>query len=116
MTPRSLLRLEGLVLFAAATGAYFARGGSLVLFVLVFLVPDLSMIGYAVDERWGSRVYNAGHTYLLPGLLLGAGLLLPASLAVSLALVWFAHVGGDRVLGYGLKYETGFGDTHLSRA
>jgi hypothetical protein len=30
-------------------------------------------------------------------------------------LIDLAHVGFDRMLGYGLKYGTGFGDTHLGR-
>ncbi|MFP5406506.1 MAG: DUF4260 family protein, partial [Gammaproteobacteria bacterium] len=29
----------------------------------------------------------------------------------TLALVWAAHIGADRALGYGLKYGSGFGDT-----
>ena len=33
----------------------------------------------------------------------------------ALALIWIAHIGLDRALGYGLKYATGFGDTHLGR-
>jgi hypothetical protein len=28
-------------------------------------------------------------------------------------LIWLAHIGADRGLGYGLKYATAFGDTHL---
>jgi hypothetical protein len=34
---------------------------------------------------------------------------------VQLGLIWLAHVGADRLLGYGLKYPTGFRDTHLQR-
>ncbi|MDU3890869.1 MAG: DUF4260 family protein [Serratia liquefaciens] len=29
------------------------------------------------------------------------------------ALIWGAHIGFDRALGYGLKYASGFADTHL---
>ena len=35
--------------------------------------------------------------------------------AVAVALIWLAHIGIDRALGYGLKYEAGFGFTHLGR-
>ena len=44
---------------------------------------------------------------------------LPASWAAKpryrfqIALIWAAHIGVDRVLGYGLKYPTAFRDTHL---
>jgi Domain of unknown function (DUF4260) len=30
-------------------------------------------------------------------------------------LLWAFHVAGDRVLGYGLKFASGFQDTHLGR-
>lgn len=75
--------------------------------------PDLSMVGYLKDERVGARAYNALHTYLLPALLGGAAWWTGAALAGQVALVWIAHIGFDRVLGFGLKLPTGFGDTHL---
>jgi len=34
---------------------------------------------------------------------------------LPIALIWFAHIGIDRALGYGLKYTSGFKDTHLGR-
>ena len=37
----------------------------------------------------------------------------PALLAV--ALIWVAHIGLDRALGYGLKYPSASGDTHPGR-
>jgi hypothetical protein len=47
---------------------------------------------------------------------LGAfGLLGGSSLALVVALVWFAHIGMDRLVGYGLKYPTESKDTHLGR-
>jgi hypothetical protein len=36
-------------------------------------------------------------------------------LAVQVAPIWLAHIGGDRLLGYGLKYLTAFKDTPLDR-
>jgi hypothetical protein len=32
-----------------------------------------------------------------------------------IAMIWLAHIGFDRALGYGLKYASGFGFTHLGR-
>ncbi len=55
------------------------------------------------------------HTYISPLVLGTVGVLADVSLAVLLALIWTAHIGFDRVLGYGLKYATAFGDTHLGR-
>jgi hypothetical protein len=36
-------------------------------------------------------------------------------LILSIAMIWLAHIGFDRALGYGLKYAGGFGFTHLER-
>ena len=34
-------------------------------------------------------------------------------LAAAAGLVWLAHIGMDRLLGYGLKYDDHFQHTHL---
>lgn len=115
MNPDRLLRLEGLTVFAAATGAFVVLGGPLWLYLVVALAPDLGMLGYLAGPRVGSYSYNALHVYAGPALLGGLGLWTGVDVAVLVALVWAAHVGVDRSLGYGLKYPTGFGDTHLGR-
>jgi hypothetical protein len=43
------------------------------------------------------------------------GILTESPAATSVALVWFAHIGLDRMLGYGLKHPSGFRETHLGR-
>jgi hypothetical protein len=111
--PPALLRLEGAVLLLLSVVLYGLNGASWLLFVLLFLVPDLSMLGYLSGPRTGAVIYNLFHTYVLPGLLAALGLSMRSPLLVSLALVWFAHIGFDRMVGFGLKYPTGFFDTHL---
>lgn len=113
MNVNRMLRLEGLVLLAGALAAYALLGGSWIAFVVLLFVPDVSMIGYLVDARFGAWAYNVAHTYLLPTVLLAAGYALGAPLAVQIGLIWLAHIGLDRTLGYGLKYPTEFKDTHL---
>jgi hypothetical protein len=113
--PHVLLRLEGAIALAAASAAYAHLGGRWGTFALLFLLPDLSMLGYLAGPRWGSAAYNAAHTYLAPALLAALGVLLGTNALVALACIWAAHVGFDRMLGYGLKYGTAFGDTHLGR-
>lgn len=112
---RLLLRLEGLLVLLVAVLLYRRMDGGWLLFLLLFLVPDLSMAGYLRDRLAGAWCYNAAHTYLAPGLLAAGGWLAGVPVATLLALVWAAHIGFDRVLGYGLKFPTGFGDTHLGR-
>jgi hypothetical protein len=38
-----------------------------------------------------------------------------AGTTVRVALIWAAHIGMDRALGYGLKETSGFTRTHLGR-
>lgn len=113
--PAGLLRAEGLAVFAAALAAYAALGASWWLFAALILAPDLSMLGYLAGPRAGALVYNTGHTYVGPALLGALAYGFSAPLTGALALIWTAHIGLDRLLGYGLKYSAGFGHTHLGR-
>jgi Domain of unknown function (DUF4260) len=112
---RTLLRLEGLTLFASMVGLYAVWGGSWWIFAVLFLVPDLSFAAYLAGPEAGAFVYNAAHSYLAPVALLTAGFLSTDPLILSIAMIWLAHIGIDRALGYGLKYEAGFAFTHLGR-
>ena len=113
--PVALQRLEGGILLALSLMLYWRHGVTWVLFVVLILAPDLFMLGYLRGPRAGAAVYNLGHTWLLPGLVGAAGVLGSSQLALSVALIWFAHIGMDRLLGYGLKHPTAFQDTHLGR-
>jgi hypothetical protein len=110
-----LLRLEGLTLFAGMVLLYDVWGGSWWVFALLFFVPDLSFIAYLSDPKSGAIIYNAAHSYLAPVALLTTGFAFGEPLVLSIAMIWLAHIGIDRALGYGLKYQTGFGRTHLGR-
>jgi len=112
-TPRLLLRLEGAALVAMAVTLYAKTGASWWLFAVLVLAPDLSFLGYLAGPRIGAAAYNTTHTTLGPIALALVGLVAPASPCIALALIWFAHIGADRLLGYGLKYGAGFGFTHL---
>ena len=113
--PRWLLRLEGLAVFVAALVLYVDAGYGWLLLLLLALAPDLSMLGYLGGPRIGALTYDVVHTYVGPLALGVAGVVGDADIAIQLALIWAAHIGADRVLGYGLKYPTGFKDTHLQR-
>ena len=106
-----LQRLEGFAALALGAAAYAWLGQSWLVFALLFLVPDITMLGYLRSARLGALVYNLGHTYAAPGLLALAGLVV-GPLAYGLAAIWVAHIGLDRMLGYGLKLES-FDATHL---
>ena len=112
---RTLLRLEGLALLAGALLLYAQAQGSWLMFAGLFLVPDLSFAGYLFGPRVGAAAYNAAHSTLGPLALAAAGITGGLQFPFTLALIWLAHVGFDRALGYGLKYASGFRDTHLGR-
>lgn len=115
LSPRFLLRVEGLAVLVGATFAYHALHGSWLLFGALFLVPDLFMIGYLFGNQVGAVTYNLVHSYTLPLAAAIVGYFTSGPLLLNLCLIWAAHIGFDRVLGYGLKYGTGFKDTHLGR-
>lgn len=116
---KRLLQVEGLALFAASLAAYQWIGNSWWMFAILFLAPDLSFAGYLLGPRVGALCYNVMHSTIGPFLLaafswwFGPDIL--TSLTASLSAIWFAHVGLDRALGYGLKHFSGFRDTHLGR-
>jgi hypothetical protein len=112
---RLVLRLEGLVLFAGSIGAYVALDGRWWLLLLLILAPDLAFLGYLAGSRVGAALYNAAHATIGPLALGSIALIAHWPTVLSIALVWAAHVGMDRALGYGLKYAAGFSYTHLGR-
>ena len=113
---RLLLRLEGLAVLVMAAAAYAQFGAGWAFFAWLFLLPDLSFLAYVAGPRVGAAAYNAAHSYAGALGLLALGVLAAMPLALAAGLVWCAHIGLDRAMGYGLKYATGFGDTHLGPA
>ncbi len=112
---RTILRLEGLFVLAAASAAYAKLGPGWGTFALFFLAPDISLLGYLWGPRTGAAAYNAAHAYIGAASCLLAGALLSVPPLVAAGLIWCAHIGFDRALGYGLKYSTAFEFTHLGR-
>jgi hypothetical protein len=114
-TPRRWLRVEGLAALVAGAGIYLAAGGPWLLLVPFLLAVDVSMAGYLAGPRAGALVYNLAHNQATGLLVLGAGVVSGVSPLVLAGAVLVGHTGMDRLAGYGLKYPTAFGDTHLGR-
>lgn len=115
-TVRPLLRVEGLAMLIAGVVAYERLGGDWLWLVPALLLPDLSAIGYLAGPAIGSLVYNLVHNWALGLAVLAAGLWWAVPLAALAGVVLIAHVGMDRLAGYGLKHPSGFKDTHMQRA
>ncbi len=110
---RWLLRAEALAVLFGSVWTYSRWGSSWAQFTLCFLLPDLALLGYLAGARLGAVAYNLTHSYLGAFAMLAWGVQSAQPLATSLALIWIAHIGFDRALGFGLKYSVGFSYTHL---
>jgi hypothetical protein len=109
------LKLEWLCVAAALAACFALTGGSWLLFAVLVLVPDLSMLGYLAGPRAGALAYNLAHSLIGPAMLAGIAWLGASAEMLHVALIWAFHIAGDRALGYGLKLPSAFQDTHLGR-
>ena len=110
---RLWLRTEGLAALVLSVLLYQHSGRSWWLFFGLLLIPDLSMIPYLLNPRAGGVSYNIVHSYVLPLSLAILAMAFHRAAALPFLYIWTAHIGLDRVLGYGLKYADAFGRTHL---
>ncbi|WP_164216057.1 DUF4260 domain-containing protein [Virgibacillus sp. YIM 98842] len=113
--PKLLIHLEGLTVLLLCIYFYSLTDYGWLLFILLLFAPDLSMLGYLANNSIGAFVYNIFHTYVLPLIFIAISLLFSIQVLLAIGLIWTAHIGLDRSVGYGLKYHTGFKDTHLQR-
>src|SRR6201985_2290439 len=85
---RTMLRLEGLTLFAGMTPLYAVWGGSWWIYVILFLVADLSFLDYLSVPKFGAMIYNAAHSYMAPMALMTTGFGTASPLTLSIAMIW----------------------------
>jgi hypothetical protein len=111
--PRTWLRLEGLAALVAGALGYHAAGGDLLWLVPLLLLVDVSMAGYLAGTHPGAILYNVAHNWFRGVVGGGGGGGARPTPVVLAGWVLVAHVGMDRLAGYGLKYAPSFQDTHL---
>jgi hypothetical protein len=114
VNPGLLLHIEGAALLALSVFLYHYSRAPWWQFLVLFMVPDVSILGYLVNARVGAVTYNAVHSYAVPLLLSAYAVGFGKPEGLALMLIWIAHIGFDRMLGFGLKYQSGFKDTHLN--
>lgn len=107
--------MEGFAVLALCLFLYSQNQFSWVLFIVLLFIPDISMLGYVLSNKVGAILYNIFHTYSLSIVVVIGGILFSNSTILAIGLIWTAHIGMDRMIGYGLKYPTTFQDTHLNR-
>jgi hypothetical protein len=111
--PVRFQRAESGVLAVVTAVAFVELGYSWWWLLALFLVFDLSMVGYASNPRLGAWTYNLVHSYVAPAALGVGAIVAGARWAAFLSLVWAFHIAVDRLLGYGLKFQDRFTHTHL---
>ncbi|MBY0595850.1 DUF4260 domain-containing protein [Bacillus bingmayongensis] len=112
---KTIIHLEGFIVLIAAIYIYALNEFSWLLFLLLLFVPDISMLAYLINNHIGAQIYNLFHTYIVSILLILIGIFFKYDVILMVGLIWTAHIGMDRLLGYGLKYKTGFKDTHIHK-
>ncbi len=117
-SPTTVQRIESGAIAVLAFTALIALGNAWWWPLALFLLFDASMVGYLRNPVWGARLYNLGHTFLVPAFLGTVYALLamsghPVAWLVILACSWAFHIGVDRAIGYGLKHSDAFQHTHL---
>lgn len=116
-----ILKIENFLVFVAALYYYFSINDysffeirNWMIFLLILFAIDLSMIGYLFNKKIGAIIYNLGHSYIFAFLIILYGMIYSIQIT-SLGLIFYAHIGMDRFLGFGLKYPSGFKDTHIQK-
>ena len=108
-----LLKLDAAVFLVMSLWLYSISKLNWWLFIIFIFAPDIFMIGYFKNNKIGALIYNLGHVYLVPIGLFFIYWFFHFSPLLPISIIWFAHISMDRMLGYGLKLDTGFTQTHL---
>lgn len=110
---KTILKIEELAQLLLGIFLFAQTGWSWWWFAGLFFLPDLGMIGYAINNRAGALLYNILHHKAVGIALFLSGFYLISEYLQIAGIIIFAHSAFDRMLGYGLKYEKGFKFTHL---
>ncbi len=111
--PAIWLRVEALAIAATALVVFAATGEPWWLIPALFLAPDLSWFAYLAGPKAGAWVYNLMHSAPLPLALLVTGHFWGHHALIVAGVIGLFHLGVDRVVKYGLKYDHSFIVTHL---
>jgi len=110
---KTLLKLEEAAQFALSIVLFAKLPFVWWLYPALLLLPDIGMLGYAVNTTVGAFVYNLFHHKGIAILIGIAGLALANPTLLLAGVILFGHSAMDRMMGYGLKYKNGFAFTHL---
>jgi len=83
------------------------------LWPIVFLSPDISMLGYLINTTTGAYSYNLFHHKMVAVVFILAGFAGGNAIVLFVGYLLYGHASFDRMMGYGLKYADSFKHTHL---
>ncbi len=73
------------------------------------------MLGYVINTKAGAFTYNLFHHKGIAVIVLVSGYVLTIPALTLAGIILFGHSCLDRAIGYGLKYNDDFKNTHLGR-
>jgi hypothetical protein len=112
---KNILKLEELAEFLLGVLIFSRLDFAWWYFPLLILTPDIGMLGYLIHPKVGAWVYNLFHHKALAIMTLVIGFWQNNQVIMLSGTIIFAHAAFDRMMGYGLKYEDSFNNTHLGR-
>lgn len=112
---KNLIKLEELGMFLLSILMFIGTGFSWWWFPALLLLPDIAMVGYAVNNRIGAVLYNIIHHKGVAVAIYGTGFLMEERYVELAGSILFGHAAMDRIFGYGLKFFDSFHHTHLGR-
>jgi Domain of unknown function (DUF4260) len=110
---KNIIKLEEAAMFGLSIYVLYWLQAEWWWYLVLFIGPDISMLGYLAGNKVGAACYNLFHHKGVAVAVFVAGLLLPHLLVQGIGIVMFGHSSMDRLFGYGLKTNEGFKYTHL---
>jgi hypothetical protein len=103
---KTLIKLEELTLVVLSFYLFLGLDYAWWWFPLFFFLPDVSLLGYAINQNVGAITYNVLHHKALAVMfyLLGSFAQFPGLQVTGLVL--FGHSSFDRLLGFELQQST----------
>ena len=110
---KNIIALEEAAMFILCLSGLYYLDVDWWVYALVFLGPDISLVGYVVSPAAGALTYNLFHHKGVAVFVFLSGLFLDNYLLQVSGIIFFGHSSMDRMFGYGLKLTKGFKYTHL---
>lgn len=112
---KTSLKVEEFGMFLLSIFLFSQLDYSWWLYLALFFLPDIGMLGYLINTKIGADLYNLFHHKGIAILILIAGYTVDVPAMQLAGVVLFGHSSFDRMVGYGLKYPNDFKNTHLGR-